>query len=225
MEKLKKIFLTIIAFINKIGSWISWLFAPVRAVLSKFINKHRAFVVRRFALSYETKILGRKPIGGKTGKHLRAVIPSLLTFYFAILSTLIIDNLGWWEVIKGTGIFSEVILTVLFTAFYFIFWTPFIVVLWIGKLLFGKGYFDYYPIKYDELDNPAQRFQLLGKPPGTGMEDESFPVGFEFQKLYQDLARWHHAKFGNSANVNVLLGLAPFAILIGGFVLAYLLML
>ena len=219
MEILKKIFFAIFSFIGKLGKAIRWVLDPVISFISKFLNKHRSFVVRRFGLSYETRIFRNKD--GSTGKYPRISLPTFIAFFIAIIATVSIDTLGWWEIIQNQGWFFEAILSVLFVLLYFIFWIPFIVLIWIGFQWFGGGYFDLYPIKYAELVSKGQRFQLLSKPPMTGTEDETFPHGFKYQEEYKDLAKWHTAKYGDKKSVNALLGLAVFIVIAVGFYIAY----
>lgn len=218
METIKKIFFGIFAFIAKIGSFIGRLLNPITTKLSAFLNRHRAFVVRKFALSYETRIFRNKD--GSTGKYPRVALPTFIAFLIAIIATVSIDTLGWWEIIQSNGAFFEFILSALFAAFYFIFWVPFIVLIWIGFPWFGGGYFELYPLEYAELVSKGQRFQYLNKPPMTAKDDETFPEGFKYNEEFKELGKWHYSKFGDKKSVNALLGLAVFIVIVIGAYIA-----
>lgn len=185
--------------------------------ISDAVNANREFIVRNFALNYETRIHGES---GESGKYLRAVLPTLTCFFFAIYSTLLIDNLGLWVELQSSGAFLELVFGVFLVAFYFIFWVPVLVCWWIGFPWFGAGYFELYPLKYAELKNKSQQWQMLNKPHLIGKEDETFPEGEFYTSEYKRLKVWHNDKFNNDLDVDVTLGIAPFIILVAGAIIA-----
>lgn len=191
----------------------------LNSLLLTFLAANRIFIVKRFALNYESRIFGKE---GKSGKYLRVVIPTLICFYFAIYSTLIIDNFNFWESIQRFPLVLELLVSAIFVLFYTIFWIPVLVCWWIGFPWFKKGYFELFPLKYDELMDKSQEWQAINKPVVIGEDDETFPEGSYYERERKRLATWYNNRFAGSKSVAPLLGLLPFIILILGAVGAYL---
>ncbi len=154
----------------------------------------RKFLVKYFALSYETKV-GGNPDTPNGGKVPRAALPSLITFFTGVILTLLFEDTD---------------------APLFVLWALFAIVIWIGFPWWGAGYFGIWPIKYAELEDQSQKWQDLHKPLVIGLEDETFPVGLTYDIERRKLKRWHTAKFKGKSNVNVLLGLSHWIITIVG---------
>jgi len=148
----------------------------------------RNSLIKYFALSYETRVLGKNI--GPTGKYLRAVIPCLIAMFISICLSLYTEN----------GFLLLLI------------WAIFSIPVYYGFPWFGIGYFGKNPITYAELRSKEQKWQMLNKLPGIGIKDKSYPEGFRYQEEYKKLKIWHDAKFNGKKNVNVVLGLLPFII-------------
>lgn len=154
----------------------------------------RKFLVKYFALSYETKV-GGKPEISNGGKVPRAANPSLIAFFISVILTLLFESTG-----------TPVVLM----------WTLFAVVIWIGFPLFGIGYFGIWFVKYEELIDKSQKWQMLNKPVVIGLNDETFPEGISYTVERKGLKRWHTKKFKGHSNVDVLLGVSHWIITLIG---------
>ena len=139
----------------------------------------RNWIIITFFLYREFKIFG------KTISRLRAATPTVIAFFFGVISQTINGSENWLVLI--------------------IEWIPFIICIFLGFY-----YYNYKPVKYDELIDWQQQYKYLSKPEQIGTKDETFPDGIYYTSELKRLAKTHLAYFLKAKNVDVLIGLAPF---------------
>jgi len=152
----------------------------------------RNWIITTFFLYREFKIFGR------TFSRLRAVTPTVIAFFFGVISQTIIGSEHWLVLL--------------------IEWIPFIICIFLGFY-----YYKYKPVKYDELIDWQQQFKYLKKPDQIGTKDETFPDGFYYTSELKRLSKTHLAYFGKAKNVDVLKGLAPTIVTVIGSIIYVLL--
>jgi len=151
----------------------------------------RNWIITTFFLYREFKIFGR------TFSRLRAVTPTVISFFFGVISQTIIGSEHWVVLLIEWILFAICI----FLGFY---------------------YYKYKPVKYDELIDWQQQFKYLSKPDQIGTKDETFPAGIYYKSELKMLNKIHSNYFAKN-NVDVLIGLAPFWITVIGSIIYVLL--
>ena len=151
----------------------------------------RNWIIITFFLYREFKIFG------KTISRLRAATPTVIAFFFGVISQTIIGSENWLVLL--------------------IEWTPFAICIFLGFY-----YYKYKPVKYDELLDWQQQYKYLSKPDQIGTKDETFPDGFYYASELKRLAKTHLAYFGKD-NVDVIKGLAPTVVTVIGAIIYVLL--
>ena len=152
----------------------------------------RNWIITSFFLYREFKIFG------KTISRVRAATPTVIAFFFGVISQTIIGSEHWLVLL--------------------IEWIPFIICIFLGFY-----YYKYKPVKYDELLDWQQQLKYLSKPDQIGTKDETFPDGFYYTSELKRLSKTHLAYFGKAKNVDVLKGLAPTIVTVIGAIIYILL--
>ena len=148
----------------------------------------RNWIIITFFLYREFKIFG------KTISRLRAATPTVIAFFFGVISQTIIGSEHWLVLL--------------------IEWIPFVICIFLGFY-----YYKYKPVKYDELLDWQQQLKYLSKPDQIGTKDETFPDGFYYTSELKRLSKTHLAYFGKAKYVDVIKGLAPFWITVIGSII------
>jgi hypothetical protein len=151
----------------------------------------RNWIITTFFLYREFKIFG------KTISRLRAATPTVIAFFFGVISQTIIGSEHWLVLL--------------------IEWIPFIICIFLGFY-----YYKYKPVKYDELIDWQQQLKYLKKPDQIGTKDETFPDGFYYMSELKRLNKIHFNYFSKN-NVDVIKGLAPTLVTILGAIIFVLL--
>ena len=151
----------------------------------------RNWIITTFFLYREFKIFGKKR------SRLRAVNPTVIAFFFGVISQTIIGSDHWLVLL--------------------IEWIPFVI-----SIFLGFYYYKYKPVKYDELLDWQQQLKYLSKPDQIGTKDETFPDGFYYTSELKRLSI-AHSKYFSEDNVDVLKGLAPTIVTILGSIIYILL--
>ena len=138
----------------------------------------RNWIIFTFFLYREFKIFGR------TFSRVRAATPTVIAFFFGVISQTIIGSEHWLVLL--------------------IEWIPFAICIFLGFY-----YYKYKPVKYDELIDWQQQFKYLSKPDQIGTKDETFPDGIYYTIEMKRLDKTHFNYFSEAKNVDVLIGLAP----------------
>jgi len=148
----------------------------------------RNWIITTFFLYREFKILG------KTISRLRAATPTVIAFFFGVISQIVIGSEHWLVLL--------------------IEWIPFAMCIFLGFY-----YYIYKPVEYDELLDWQQQLKYLKKPDQIGTKDETFPDGKYYTSELKRLSKIHLFYFGKSKNVDALKGLAPFWITVIGSII------
>jgi len=151
----------------------------------------RNWIITTFFLYREFKIFG------KTISRLRAATPTVIAFFFGVISQTIIGSEHWFVILLE--------------------WIPFIIC-----IVLGFYYYKYKPVKYDELIDWQQQYKYLSKPTQIGTKDETFPGGIYYTSESKRLSKIHSNYFSEN-NVDVIKGLAPTLITVIGAVIYVLL--
>ena len=152
----------------------------------------RNWIITTFFLYREFKIFG------KTISRVRAATPTVIAFFFGVISQTIIGSEHWLVLL--------------------IEWIPFVI-----SIFLGFYYYKYKPVKYDELIDWQQQLKYLSKPDQIGTKDETFPDGFYYTSELKRLSKTHLAYFGKAKNVDVLKGLSPTIVTVIGAIIYILL--
>ena len=152
----------------------------------------RNWIIFTFFLYREFKFFGR------TFSRVRAATPTVISFFFGVISQTIIGSEHWLVLL--------------------IEWIPFIICIFLGFY-----YYKYKPVEYDELIDWQQQYKYLKKPDQIGIKDETFPDGFDYMRELKRLGKTHLAYFGKAKNVDVLKGLAPTIVTVIGSIIYVLL--
>jgi len=137
----------------------------------------RNWIITTFFLYREFKIFG------KTISRVRAATPTVIAFFFGVISQTIIGSEHWLVLI--------------------IEWIPFAICIFLGFYYYIKK-----PVKYDELIDWQQQLKYLSKPDQIGTKDETFPDGYYYTSALKRLSKTHFNYFSED-NVDVIKGLAP----------------
>jgi len=151
----------------------------------------RNWIITTFFLYREFKIFG------KTISRLRAATPTVIAFFFGVISQTIIGSDHWLVLL--------------------IEWIPFVICIFLGFY-----YYKYKPVKYDELIDWQQQLKYLSKPEQIGTKDETFPDGFDYMRELKRL-RKIHSNYFREDNVDVIKGLAPTIVTVIGAIIYVLL--
>jgi len=152
----------------------------------------RNWIIFTFFLYREFKLFG------KTISRLRAVTPTVIAFFFGVISQTIIGSEHWLVLL--------------------IEWISFVICIFLGFY-----YYKYKPVKYDEILDWQQQYKYLKKPDQIGTKDETFPDGFDYMRELKRLGKTHLAYFGKAKNVDVIKGLAPTIVTVIGVIIYVLL--
>lgn len=148
----------------------------------------RAFIIKRFALSYNVKLFGIN------FRYLRAVLPTIFFFCIAGVYTTSQEYQSVWD----------------FRTLDFLLWLPVLICFWFGFNWFGAGYFRLFPIRYKDLQDWEQKHQYLMIPEMYTKESVSRPEDLQkFKRLYELKYKDPEDRF-----VNAFLGFAPYAIIL-----------
>jgi len=151
----------------------------------------RNWIIITFFLYREFKIFG------KTISRVRAATPTVIAFFFGVISQTIIGSEHWFVILLE--------------------WIPFVIC-----IILGFYYYKYKPVKYDELIDWQQQLKYLSKPDQIGTKDETFPDGFYYTSELKRLGKIHSNYFSKN-NVDVIKGLAPTLVTIIGAIIYVLL--
>ena len=136
-------------------------------------------------------------IFGRTFSRVRAATPTVIAFFFGVISQTIIGSENWLVLL--------------------IEWIPFVIC-----IVLGFYYYKYKPVEYDELLDWQQQLKYLKKPDQIGTKDETFPDGFDYMRELKRL-RKIHSNYFREDNVDVIKGLAPTIVTVIGAIIYVLL--
>jgi len=151
----------------------------------------RNWIITTFFLYREFKIFGR------TFSRVRAATPTVIAFFFGVISQTIIGSEHWLVLLLE--------------------WIPFIICIVLGFYYYIKK-----PVKYDELIDWQQQFKYLSKPDQIGTKDNTFPDGLDYTSELKRLSI-AHSKYFTEDNVDVIKGLTPTIVTVIGAVIYILL--